>query len=59
MSASECYSESEHDDPEITDTLPPSYVAQPPPPQLVSITIIRFYLLNGWNKSFSRWWATS
>lgn len=47
MSASECYSESEHDDPEITDTLPPSYVAQPPPPQLVSITIIRFYLLNG------------
>ncbi|XP_042665266.1 interactor protein for cytohesin exchange factors 1 isoform X2 [Centrocercus urophasianus] len=33
-SEEECYSESEHDDPEITDTLPPSYVAQPPPPQL-------------------------
>uniref|UniRef100_A0A803XXP9 Interaction protein for cytohesin exchange factors 1 n=1 Tax=Meleagris gallopavo TaxID=9103 RepID=A0A803XXP9_MELGA len=33
-SEEECYSESEHDDPDITDTLPPSYVAQPPPSQL-------------------------
>nr|XP_009675290.1 PREDICTED: interactor protein for cytohesin exchange factors 1 isoform X1 [Struthio camelus australis] len=30
----ECYSESEHDDPEITDTPPPPYTAQPPPPHL-------------------------
>ncbi|NXI54264.1 ICEF1 protein, partial [Chloroceryle aenea] len=28
----ECYSESEHDDPEITDTPPPPYTVQPPPP---------------------------
>ncbi|XP_031467670.1 interactor protein for cytohesin exchange factors 1 isoform X4 [Phasianus colchicus] len=34
-SEEECYSESEHDDPEITDTLPPSYMAQPPPPQMI------------------------
>ncbi|KAK2525771.1 Ipcef1 [Columba livia] len=27
----ECYSESEHDDPEITDTPPPPYAVQPPP----------------------------
>ncbi|OXB83736.1 UNVERIFIED_CONTAM: hypothetical protein H355_013091, partial [Colinus virginianus] len=33
-SEEECYSESEHDDPEITDTPPPPYMAQPPPPQL-------------------------
>ncbi|XP_021245062.1 interactor protein for cytohesin exchange factors 1 isoform X7 [Numida meleagris] len=33
-SEEECYSESEHDDPEITDTPPPSYVAEPPPPHL-------------------------
>ncbi|NXP48116.1 ICEF1 protein, partial [Heliornis fulica] len=31
-SASECYSESEHDDPEITDTPPPPYTVQPSPP---------------------------
>ncbi|KAM6086459.1 interactor protein for cytohesin exchange factors 1 [Theristicus caerulescens] len=30
--AAECYSESEHDDPEITDTPPPPYTVQPPPP---------------------------
>uniref|UniRef100_A0A8C0FN24 PH domain-containing protein n=1 Tax=Bubo bubo TaxID=30461 RepID=A0A8C0FN24_BUBBB len=36
MSASECYSESEHDDPEITDTPPPPYTVQPPPPPSVS-----------------------
>uniref|UniRef100_A0A8B9IEI2 PH domain-containing protein n=1 Tax=Anser cygnoides TaxID=8845 RepID=A0A8B9IEI2_ANSCY len=30
----ECYSESEHDDPEITDTPPPPYMAQSQPPQL-------------------------
>ncbi|XP_050749808.1 interactor protein for cytohesin exchange factors 1 [Gymnogyps californianus] len=30
----ECYSESEHDDPEITDTPPPPYTVQPPPPPL-------------------------
>ncbi|NXA53675.1 ICEF1 protein, partial [Nothocercus julius] len=30
----ECYSESEHDDPEITDTPPPPYTAQPAPPHL-------------------------
>ncbi|CAN8204033.1 unnamed protein product [Coccothraustes coccothraustes] len=28
----ECYSESEHDDPEITDTPPPPYTVQTPPP---------------------------
>ncbi|XP_019405598.1 PREDICTED: interactor protein for cytohesin exchange factors 1 isoform X1 [Crocodylus porosus] len=28
----ECYSESEHDDPEITETPPPPYTAQPLPP---------------------------
>ncbi|GAB0186843.1 interactor protein for cytohesin exchange factors 1 [Grus japonensis] len=28
----ECYSESEHDDPEITDTPPPPYKVQPSPP---------------------------
>ncbi|NXN12869.1 ICEF1 protein, partial [Indicator maculatus] len=28
----ECYSESEHDDPEITDTPPPPYTAEPPLP---------------------------
>ncbi|RMC12920.1 hypothetical protein DUI87_10447 [Hirundo rustica rustica] len=28
----ECYSESEHDDPEITDTPPPPYRVQTPPP---------------------------
>ncbi|KAF4796331.1 Interactor protein for cytohesin exchange factor 1 [Turdus rufiventris] len=28
----ECYSESEHEDPEITDTPPPPYRAQTPPP---------------------------
>ncbi|XP_032039770.1 interactor protein for cytohesin exchange factors 1 isoform X2 [Aythya fuligula] len=31
----ECYSESEHDDPEITDTPPPPYMAQSQPPQLI------------------------
>ncbi|XP_075780591.1 interactor protein for cytohesin exchange factors 1 isoform X2 [Pelodiscus sinensis] len=32
----ECYSESEHEDPEITaETPPPPYTAQPQPPQLV------------------------
>ncbi|NXD68677.1 ICEF1 protein, partial [Eolophus roseicapillus] len=30
----ECYSESEHDDPEITDTPPPPYTVQPTPPPL-------------------------
>ncbi|NWX84420.1 ICEF1 protein, partial [Nothoprocta ornata] len=30
----ECYSESEHDDPEITDTPPPPYTSQPAPPPL-------------------------
>ncbi|NWS72895.1 ICEF1 protein, partial [Crotophaga sulcirostris] len=30
----ECYSESEHDDPEITDTPPPPHAVQPPPPPL-------------------------
>ncbi|KAJ7402465.1 CNKSR family member 3 [Pitangus sulphuratus] len=30
----ECYSESEHDDPEITDTPPPPYTVQPSPPLL-------------------------
>uniref|UniRef100_A0A8C7EHN8 Interaction protein for cytohesin exchange factors 1 n=1 Tax=Nothoprocta perdicaria TaxID=30464 RepID=A0A8C7EHN8_NOTPE len=29
MSVPECYSESEHDDPEITDTPPPPYTSQP------------------------------
>ncbi|NXL83349.1 ICEF1 protein, partial [Alectura lathami] len=33
-SEEECYSESEHDDPEITDTPPPPYMAQPPHQQL-------------------------
>lgn len=33
-SEEECYSESEHDDPEITDTPPHPYAAQPPPPHL-------------------------
>lgn len=42
MSASECYSESEHDDPEITDTPPPPYMAQSQPPQLVSVILISF-----------------
>lgn len=42
MSALECYSESEHDDPEITDTPPPPYMAQSQPPQLVSVTLISF-----------------
>ncbi|XP_064025508.1 interactor protein for cytohesin exchange factors 1 [Pogoniulus pusillus] len=34
-SEEECYSESEHDDPEITDTPPPPYTVQPPPPPLI------------------------
>lgn len=42
MSTSECYSESEHDDPEITDTPPPPYMAQSQPPQLVSVILISF-----------------
>ncbi|XP_074000737.1 interactor protein for cytohesin exchange factors 1 [Numenius arquata] len=33
----ECYSESEHDDPEITDTPPPPYTVQPPPLSLTSL----------------------
>uniref|UniRef100_A0A8C5TAX4 PH domain-containing protein n=1 Tax=Malurus cyaneus samueli TaxID=2593467 RepID=A0A8C5TAX4_9PASS len=32
----ECYSESEHDDPEITDTPPPPYTVQTPPPPSVT-----------------------
>ena len=45
MSVSECYSESEHDDPEITDTPPPPYTVQPPPPPLVSVTVMSFFLV--------------
>lgn len=44
VSASECYSESEHDDPEITDTPPPPYAVQPPPLS-VSVTVIRLFLV--------------
>lgn len=45
MSASECYSESEHDDPEITDTPPPPYTVQPPPPPSVSVAVISLFLV--------------
>lgn len=41
--APECYSESEHDDPEITETPPPPYTAQPLPPHLVCITVISLF----------------
>lgn len=54
MSASECYSESEHDDPEITDTPPPPYTVQPPPPPLVSVTAISLFLLGEQSKKCSR-----
>ncbi|KAM6323433.1 interactor protein for cytohesin exchange factors 1 [Aegotheles albertisi] len=41
----ECYSESEHDDPEITDTPPPPYTVQPPPPPLL-IASFSFHVLS-------------
>lgn len=45
MSTSECYSESEHDDPEITDTPPPPYRVQTPPPPSVSVPVITLLLV--------------
>lgn len=58
MSTSECYSESEHDDPEITDTPPPPYRVQTPPPPSVSAPVITFLLQAGWNKTLLKWWTS-
>lgn len=54
MFASECYSESEHDDPEITDTPPPPYTVQPTPPPSVSVTVGGLSLVAC---LLLRWWA--
>lgn len=54
MSASECYSESEHDEPEITDMPPTPYAVQPPPPSSVSVTVISLFLdASQWEQSFN------
>lgn len=59
MSTSECYSESEHDDPEITDTPPPPYTVQTPPPPSVSVPVITLFLVASRLKQTPlRWWAS-